>query len=66
MEQHGTDLDPYAFDGETVEDCELKYECCTNTNVRWVDDVQQQTPSLDPGAMLYTCGECYTEYLAAL
>ena len=53
------------IEGVIVEDCELGYSNCTNTNVELVEDPYESDVNNNPGRLIMACPECLHDlYLA--
>jgi hypothetical protein len=42
-------------------DCSLRYNVCTNTNVKLVEDPYEADVNNTPGQLIWTCDTCYNE-----
>lgn len=53
------------IEGVIVEDCDLGYSNCTNTNVDLVEDPYESDVNNNPGQLIMACPECLHDlYLA--
>lgn len=49
------------FTGEIKQDCKIRYNECTNTNVQYVEDPYEADVNNTPGVMIWVCDECLHE-----
>jgi len=54
------------IEGVIVEDCELGYSSCTNTNVELVEDPYEADVHNNPGQLIMSCPECLQDLSDAI